>query len=258
MTDQTARPAATLVLLRDAPQGFEVFMVERARTMGFAAGAMVFPGGKVDESDAALAADADLVRGFDALDPIDAAARIAAVRETFEEAGVLISEGPAVAEAARLDWRGRIVRHEASFAAFLRESGHVIAAAALVPFARWCPPPQFERHRFDTYFYLARMPFSETALHDGEESTRSHWIAPAEALARADAGHGTIIFPTRRNLERLAAHAAIEALVDAAHATPVRLIEPWIEERDGHRHLCIPDDCGYPVTSEPLDRARRG
>lgn len=258
MSVQEALPAATLILLREGPNGFEVFMVERARTMGFAAGAMVFPGGKVDESDIALAGDRVVARGFDPLDPVDAAARVAAARETFEEAGVLVTRGPAVAEAMRQDWRARIVRHEAGFADFLRAAGHALDAEAFIPFAHWCPPVHLERARFDTRFYLARMPGNETALHDGEESTTSHWISPADALARADAGVGTIIFPTRRNLERLALHDAIEALIDSARTTPVRLIEPWTEERDGRPHLCIPDDLGYPVTSEPLDTARRG
>ncbi len=256
MTDTKA--AATLVLLREGPSGLELFMVERARSMGFAGGAMVFPGGKVDESDRALAADAALAPGFAALDPVDAAARIAALRETFEEAGVLVTTGPPVSEASRAAWRRRLVAHEADFAALLAETGHRLDPALLVPFARWCPPAGLEHARFDTLFYLARMPPGETALHDGSESVTSHWIRPADALARADAGLSAIIFPTRRNLERLAAHDVIEALIEAARATPVRLIVPWIEERDGVPHLCIPEDHGYPVTSEALGSVRRG
>lgn len=258
MSSQEAAPAATLILLRKSPSGYEIFMVERARTMGFAAGAMVFPGGKVDDSDAALALDTALARGFGGLDPVDAAARIAAVRETFEEAGVLVTRGPHVPDRIRRDWRTRLVGHDATFADFLRDTGHVVDADTLVPFAHWCPAPSLERQRFDTRFYLALMPANETALHDGEESTTSHWIGPAEALARADAGLNAIIFPTRRNLERLAAHDAIEALVAGARATPVRLVQPWVEQRGGVPHLCIPEGCGYPVTSEPLDTAVRG
>jgi 8-oxo-dGTP pyrophosphatase MutT (NUDIX family) len=259
MTDTNeAKPAATLVLLRETPAGVELFMVERAKTMGFAGGMMVFPGGKVDEADVALAQDAELACGFDALDPIDAAARIAAIRETFEEAGVLLTEGGPVSEELRDHWRARIVSHEENFADFLRTTGRRLRADALMPFAHWCPPANLEKRRFDTRFYLARMPEGENARHDGGESVRSRWLTAADALARADAGESSIIFPTRRNLERLALHDSIEALLAAARSTPVRLIQPVIEERDGRPHLCIPEGCGYPVTAEPIDRALRG
>jgi 8-oxo-dGTP pyrophosphatase MutT (NUDIX family) len=259
MTDTNeAKAAATLVLLRETPAGVELFMAERAKTMGFAGGMMVFPGGKVDAADIALAGDARLAPGFAALDPVDAAARIAAVRETFEEAGVLLTEGGPVTEATRSHWRARIVGHEESFADFLETTGHRLVADALVPFAWWCPPLNLEKKRFDTRFYLARMPAGETAEHDGSESTRSHWITAAEALARADAGENSIIFPTRRNLERLAQHDSIDALIDAARRIPLTLVQPVIEERHGRPHLCIPEGIGYPVTSEPIDRALRG
>jgi 8-oxo-dGTP pyrophosphatase MutT (NUDIX family) len=250
--------AATLVLLRETPAGVELFMAERAKTMGFAGGMMVFPGGKVDEADVALAQDAALAPGFADLDPVDAAARIAAIRETFEEAGVLVTVGGPVSEETRDHWRARIVEHEESFADFLLTTGHRLDPEALVPFAHWCPPPGLEKKRFDTRFYLARMPEAETALHDGHESTRSHWVTAAEALARADAGETAIIFPTRRNLERLALHDSIDALIASARATPVVRVQPQVEQRDGVPHLCIPENAGYPVTAERLDQAMRG
>ena len=259
MTDHNeAKAAATLVLLQETSAGVELFMVERAKTMGFAGGMMVFPGGKVDDADLALARDGELAPGFAALDPVDGAARIAAVRETFEEAGVLVTEGGPVSEQLRDHWRARIVGHEESFADFLMTTGHRLNAELLVPFAWWCPPLNLERRRFDTRFYLARMPREETALHDGIESTRSHWITAADAIARADAGENSIIFPTRRNLERLALSDSIDAMIAAARATPLQLVQPIIEERDGRPHLCIPEGIGYPVTSEALDSARRG
>lgn len=257
--DQNEIAAATLVLLRETSAGVELFMAERAKTMGFAGGMMVFPGGKVDEADVALAQDTELAPGFADLDPVDAAARIAAIRETFEEAGVLLTTGGGpLSEELRDHWRARMVEHEESFGDFLRSTGHRLDAEALIPFAHWCPPVGLERKRFDTRFYLARMPADETALHDGNESTRSHWVTAAEALARADAGETAIIFPTRRNLERLALHDSIDALIAAARATPVVLVQPQVEERDGAHFLCIPENAGYPVTAEPLDRAMRG
>ncbi len=259
MTDSNeAKPAATLVLLRETSAGVELFMVERAKTMGFAGGMMVFPGGKVDDADVELARDGELAPGFTALDPVDAAARIAAIRETFEEAGVLLTEGGPVDEELRDHWRARIVDHEESFADFLSTTGHRLNAEALVPFAHWCPPVGLEKRRFDTRFYLARMPEGETAQHDGGEAVRSRWLTAADALARADAGESAIIFPTRRNLERLAQHDSIDALIAAARETPIRLIQPVVEELNGHPHLCIPEGCGYPVTAEPIERAMRG
>ena len=259
MSDENeAMAAATLVLLRETSSGVELFMVERAKTMGFAGGMMVFPGGKVDDADVALAQDGELAPGFAALDPVDAAARIAAVRETFEEAGVLLTDGGPVSEELRNHWQARIVQHEESFADFLHTTGHRLNAETLVPFAWWCPPLNHHRKRFDTRFYLARMPAGETALHDGNESTRSHWITAAEALARANAGESSIIFPTRRNLERLALHDSIDALIGAARATPIKLVQPAIEERDGRPYLCIPEGLGYPVTAESLESAMRG
>ena len=257
--DQTEIAAATLVLLRETSAGVELFMAERAKSMGFAGGMMVFPGGKVDEADIALAQDGELAPGFAALDPVDGAARIAAIRETFEEAGVLLTVGGGpVSEERRDHWRARMVEHEESFADFLRSTGHRLDVDALVPFAHWCPPLGLEKKRFDTRFYLARMPEAETALHDGNESTRSHWITAAEALARADAGENSIIFPTRRNLERLALHDSIDALIASARATPVVLVQPQVEQRDGVPYLCIPENAGYPVTAQRLDQAMRG
>ncbi|MDO9488613.1 MAG: NUDIX domain-containing protein [Sphingomonadaceae bacterium] len=256
--DQTEIAAATLVLLRETSAGVELFMAERAKSMGFAGGMMVFPGGKVDAADIALAQNGELAPGFAALEPVDAAARIAAIRETFEEAGVLVTVGGLVSEEVRDHWRSRIVEHEESFADFLMTTGHRLDVEALVPFAHWCPPLGLEKKRFDTRFYLARMPEAETALHDGHESTRSHWVTATEALARADAGETAIIFPTRRNLERLALSDSIEALIASARATPVVLVQPMVETRDGAPYLCIPENAGYPVTAERLDQAMRG
>jgi len=259
MTDiNHAHPAATLVLLRETSAGVELFMVERAKTMGFAGGMMVFPGGKVDDADVELARDAALAPGFAALDPVDATARIAAVRETFEEAGVLLTGGGAVAESDRDRWRPRIVAHEESFADFLRATGHRLRADALVPFAHWCPPNDLHARRFDTRFYLARMPAGETARHDGGESVRSRWLTAADALARAEAGESSIIFPTKCNLQRLALHDSIDAVIAAARETPVRMVQPVVETREGRQFICIPEGCGYPVTAEPIERALRG
>ena len=257
-TDNPAKQASTLILMRPYPLGVEIFMVERAKTMAFAGGMMAFPGGKVDDADLALAENAELASGFDALDAVDAAARVAAIRETFEEAGVLITDGPPVDAALRDHWRPRIVTHEEAFADFLALTGQRLRADRLTPWSHWCPPMGLEKRRYDTRFYLATMPDGEEAVHDGSESVTSHWVRASDALARADAGETSIIFPTRRNLERLAQHDAVDALVRHALAHPVTLVQPVIEQREDGPYLCIPEGIGFPVTAEKLDRAMRG
>ena len=250
---EDAAPAATIVLLRERPNGqVEIFMVERADTMGFAAGMMVFPGGKVDAEDHLLAADEALAPGHRALDPVDAAARIAAIRETFEEAGVLLTDGPALADAERAELRERVAGGGLAFSAMLREIGHRIDADLLVPYARWVPPIEVTHRRFDTHFYLARMPQDSDAVHDGSENTRSHWITAQEALDLADRGKGALIFPTRRNLERLALHVSVDALIADARAVAPPYVLPWFAEREDGLHLCIEPGLGYPVTTEPF------
>lgn len=254
-----AQPAATIVLLRDSSAGPpEIFMVERAQTMGFAAGAMVFPGGKVDAQDMELARDARLAPGFSGLEPDDAAARVAAIRETFEEAGVLVTSGERVPDALRDELRPQVARAALPFAEFLDRVGHRLDPDALTYFARWLPPGLVAHRRYDTRFYLAHLPPGEVGAHDGEESTRSHWITAAGAIARADAGETAIIFPTRRNLEKLAQYASAQALIDATRNSEVRLVMPQVREIDGQAWLCIDDDCGYPVTREMLATAARG
>ena len=248
-----AIPAATLVIFREASGGGapELLMVERAKAMVFAGGAMVFPGGRIDPGDRALA---ELVGGSDR---DDLAARIAAVRETIEEAGlpVGLAQMPDAATLATL--RAALHGGEAIGAALTR-AGLSLDLPALVPFARWRPAHRHMRI-FDTRFYLAELPAgAPVASVDRTENTRLVWASAQTVLDDANAGRLSIIFPTRRNLERLAQFATYAEAAAHARATPIGVITPWQEERDGASHLCIPDDLGYPVTSERLDSASRG
>jgi 8-oxo-dGTP pyrophosphatase MutT (NUDIX family) len=242
-----AIPAATLVILRDrvdAPP--ELLMVERAKAMAFAAGALVFPGGRVDPGDVALAAT---MQGDDA---DDTAARIAAIRETIEEVGLPIgvSADVDVSEA-------RAALHAGAPLMQALDSA-TLDLNALVPFARWRPSHATSRI-FDTRFYLARLPAdAPVAEEDHTENVRLLWTSAAAILAEADAGQAALIYPTRRNLERLALFGSYDDAVAQARAHPVRLISPFPAWRDGIEQLCIPDDLGYPVTAEPLDAAMRG
>lgn len=215
--------------------------------MAFAGGAVVFPGGRVDPGDQALAAR------FPALDADDAAPRIAAIRETIEEAGISVGlSNDTFLEAIRL-----ALHQGATFGDLLDDARVTLDLGALVPFARWCPNLR-ETRTFDTRFYLARVDADHAeARVDATENVHLFWATAADVLARADVGDLKIIFPTRRNLERLAGFADWDAAVADALAHPVTTITPWIEERDRIRHLCIPEDCGYPVTSQVLDEALR-
>lgn len=246
-------PAATLVIFRETADGPpELLMVERAKAMVFAGGAMVFPGGRIDPGDHALA---ELQGGGD--DDGETAARIAAVRETIEEAGLPIglAEMPTADALAAL----RAALHDgAPFAEALADAGATLDLDALTPFARWRPAHAHMRI-FDTRFYLAQLPAdAPCATVDETENVRLVWATAQRILDDADAGKLAIIFPTRRNLERLAQFDSFADAVAHADATPVVTITPWAAERDGAQHLCIPDDAGYPVTSEAISSAMRG
>ncbi|URW77004.1 NUDIX domain-containing protein [Sphingomonas donggukensis] len=221
----------------------ELLIVERSKAMSFAGGALVFPGGRVDAGDLAYAAGDD-----------EHAARIAAVRECIEEAGVAPGVVPSPDAAGLAAMRGRLHAGEAIGVAL---GAARIDLDALVPFARWLP--RGVTHRvFDTRFYLACLPDdAPEPVVDATENTRVFWATAAQVLADADAGRATIIFPTRRNLERLALFGSFAEAVAHARAHPVRTITPWTEARDGADHLCIPGDLGYPVTSQPLATALR-
>lgn len=240
-------PAATLILMRPAASGPpELLLTERTGQMAFAAGALVFPGGRIDPEDHAAAV------AFAGLP--DAAARIAAIRETIEETGIAPAVGPTpVPSEALRDRLGRGERLDTALAAH----GLTLDPGALTPFARWCPNFR-ETRRFDTLFFLADAPErAPEPVADEREAVRAFWASAAAILAELEAGRAHAIFPTRRNLERLARFASIEeARADAARH-PVRKIVPWVEERGGAPHVCIPENIGYPVTGEPLETARR-
>jgi 8-oxo-dGTP pyrophosphatase MutT (NUDIX family) len=242
-------PAATLVLMRTARRGPpELLVMERTGHMAFAAGALVFPGGRIDPEDEAAAARYPAFA--------DAAARIAAVRETIEETGIAPAIDPVPDRAAAKRLREGISL-ERPLDRLLADHGLALDLAALTPFARWCPNFR-ETRRFDTLFFLAEAPAGapepKPAAH---EAVRAFWASAADILAEIEAGEARAIFPTRRNLERLARFGSIEeARVDAVRH-PVRKITPWVEDREGRPHICIPEDAGYPVTAEPLDTARR-
>lgn len=247
-------PAATLVLFRESGEGpAEHLFVERAATMKFAAGAIVFPGGRVEPGDRRQA------EAFQAYDIDDAAARICAIRESIEEGGIGagLSPAPDLAVTERL----RAGLEAGTVFSDLLASEHLsLDLDALVPFARW--RPNFPEARvFDTRFYIARVDAAAPAARvDETENVRVFWATAQAVLDQANAGEVSIIFPTRRNLERLASLGTFAAAQAQAGALPYPppMITPFIEERGGVQHLCIPDTLGYPVTSEAMTNVRRG
>lgn len=251
-------PASTVIIYRNAPTGgqAQILMVTRSKTMRFAGGAAVFPGGKVDPADKELAATITPgpASGHDA---DDIAARIAGVRETLEETGLLIGLRQKVRVEDALEAR-RIVQAEEALAPVLAHFGWELDLNSLLPFARWHPKVKSPKI-FDTRFYLADLGTGDVDIAiDHTENTRLFWVSATEALTMADRGDVSVIFPTRRNLERLAQFANFaEACADAA-AHPVRMITPWVDDSGDEPVLCIPDDLGYPITTEPLASIMRG
>ena len=228
-------------------------MVERAGTMAFAGGALVFPGGRVDPADLTLAE----TLATEAMDIAETAARLAAIRETIEEVGLPIGVDPVPSAAALAALRAALHAGTALGAA-VAEAGLTLGPSSLTYFARWRPAHHLTRI-FDTRFYLARLPErAPIAQVDQTENVRLLWASAQDILADADAGRAHLIFPTRRNLERLALFRDFDAAAADARDRPVRVVTPWIKQQGGIDHLCIPDDLGYPVTSEPVDAVTRG
>jgi 8-oxo-dGTP pyrophosphatase MutT (NUDIX family) len=244
-------PAATVVIFRQAASGPpELLMVQRSRAMRFAGGAVVFPGGKIDPADFALAA---AVRPADDVELT--ASRIAAIRETLEETGLVIGVEERVsseeAKAAR-----QMLLADPRLEPVLQHFGWTLDFERLKPFARWCPQA---RRVFDTRFFVYDVGTGAINLTiDETENSRLFWSSAARSLELAALGEIDVIFPTRRNLERLAQFSTFEEVVDDIATHPMCLIRPAEIERDGEAWLQIPQGIGYPVTEERLATAMRG
>lgn len=244
-------PAATVVVFRHGADGLpQLLMVQRSRTMRFAGGAAVFPGGKVDPQDGELSA-----RLTPDDEPELAAARIAAIRETLEETGLAIGLRQPVSAAQAAAARSMLIACGA-LAPVLDAFAWELDPSRLIHFAHWCAPRQ---RAYDTHFFLSDIGSGAVNLAvDETECTRLFWATAADALTMADAGEISVIYPTRRNLERLALFGSFEDAVAHAAAHPVQRICPAEIDRDGLTWVEIPKGLGYPVLGQLITTAERG
>jgi 8-oxo-dGTP pyrophosphatase MutT (NUDIX family) len=248
-------PSATILMLRDGPTGLETFMVVRHHQIDFASGALVFPGGKVDAGDYDVRNYCD---GADSANNNAVAMMVGAIREAFEECGILLARekgSSALVSGKRLGilerYRDPLNRSEVSLIEFLEKEQLRLACDTLQHFAHWITPEMLTK-RFDTHFYLAVAPSDHLAIHDGHESVDSVWITPDNALKGNADGTYTIIFPTRVNLEMLGESSNVADALRAATDRNIVSILPWSEKRDDGTYICIPQDAGYVTTTEKM------
>lgn len=246
-----AVPAATILLIRDGTDGLEVFMVKRHHQIDFVAGALVFPGGKATKSDFDPALG-DHMDGAAAWSSEMRAIAAAAIREAFEEAGILLARDAKTGEfvdenrLARLDaYRQPLEKGEMTLRELVEKEHLRLACDHLVHFAHWITPRMMPK-RFDTHFFVALAPHGHAGQHDGRESVDSVWISPDAAIA--DRKRWNIIFPTKLNLMKLAQSKSVDAALKAARAAPPLTVEPWVEQGEDGQILRIRDDAGYEQT----------
>ncbi len=248
-----ARPAATILLLRDGPAGLEVFMVVRHHAIDFASGALVFPGGRVEESDHQLAEHIAVGVATSGSSDEAMAFRIAAIRETFEECGVLLARPRGTSgliDAKTLkrvedDHRAALNGGTIGFDEVLASELLMPATDLLVHFAHWITPSH-QPKRYDTHFFLAEAPPEQLAVHDGTEAVDSIWITPAQALADTEAGRFKLVFATAKNLEKLARSRSVNEAITAARTSPVVTVQPRATKLEGARRLLhIPVEADY-------------
>ncbi|XUM20562.1 NUDIX hydrolase [Bradyrhizobium oligotrophicum S58] len=256
MADAAAvRPASTVLLLRDsaAAREIEVFMMVRHHQIEFNSGALVFPGGSVDKGDREIAGMPELYSGGNGVAAEALGFRIAGIRETFEESGILLARprrsdaliDAAAAREIEAAHRLALCEGKTSFLEVIETHGLVLALDALIPYAHWITPEGMPK-RFDTWFFLAAAPPDQLGAHDGRESTDSVWVSPREALAGGEDGRFKLPFPTTRNLIRLGKQPAVTEALAAARGMDIVTVMPVMTRTaEGGRQLRIPREAGY-------------
>jgi len=248
------RPASTILLLRDAEarKEIEVFMMVRHYEIDFNSGALVFPGGSVDKGDHEIIADRSLYSGGDGMDAGELSFRIAAIRETFEESGILLARPRGSRQLVDARHAGEIeAAHRAalcegttSFLKVLTDNALLLALDELVPYAHWITPEGVPK-RFDTWFFLAAAPPDQLGAHDGKESTDSIWVSPREALEGGQTGRFKLPFPTTRNLIKLGKQDSVKSAIDDSRGKKIVEVTPILTKTPNGRMLRIPLEAGY-------------
>ena len=259
--DKPVKDASTVIVLREAEAGIETFMLCRHQQSGFMGGAHVFPGGKVDPSDSEPGWLERLDRPAEELSKdlgeTDAAVGlgllVAAVRETFEEAGVLLAGTGAGSDlpSARARLHGG-----APFLELATQLEMTIDSTLLTPYARWITP-KMESRRFDTRFYIAVLPDGQTGSHDGTETTSAVWLQPSNALDDMLAGRIKLAPPTVRTLQWLAGFESANAVIADALSRKPPLVRPRIVTGEAGWFLALPGDPEHPESEAVLPGATR-
>jgi 8-oxo-dGTP pyrophosphatase MutT (NUDIX family) len=249
------RQAATVLLLRDGTAGLEVYLLRRTRGMPFAGGMTAYPGGGVDPRDGdtdltwAGPSPADWATAFGCDERIARELVCAAVRETFEEAGVLLAgpvadgEAGIVPDVSGEDWeeqRQALLRRELSLAELLAARGLALRSDLLRPFAHWITPP-VEPRRYDTKFFAAALPAGQEARDVSTEADEASWLRPETALAQMRAGTRPMMPPTIHTLSQVQPFADVAAALAGSPPEPLHPISPTFEETPDGRWAVLPD-----------------
>ncbi len=258
--DTPPRDAATVVMLRDTPAGLEVFLLKRHGLSDVLGGAYVFPGGKIDADDAALITQLDqpVATLHAALNEPQTAAElaascyVAALREAFEESGVLFAQGASAAQVAQAS---ALLREGRGFAEVLTQLGLRLDTRSVLPWSRWITPKMasVSSKRFDTRFFVAAVPAEQTARHDDVEATESIWLPPRAALEQYREGRIELAPPQIMSLAHLARHATVASVLAEARDKAPALIQPEpYDDANGTRVLCYPGDPRHSVRERAL------
>tara|TARA_B100001939_G_scaffold327888_1_gene322642 strand:+ start:2440 stop:3258 length:819 start_codon:yes stop_codon:yes gene_type:complete len=254
MTDTPVKPvdSASIMIIRDGAEchpeygTLEILMVKRHQNIKFAGGAYVFPGGKVDPADR-QAEEADPESHQDDLPQMFRGMRYAALREVFEETGLLIGErnGRLVDEAVRAEldrkYRRKFLENRLDVRTFLAETGLKLSVRDCRPFAHWITPEQYPK-RFDTRFFLCMAPEGQVASPDGREAVEVRWVRPLELIEES---RGTLMFPTMMNLKKLGRARTVAEALHQLTDNRIVTVKPEIVKGAQGVFRKIREDAGY-------------
>lgn len=245
------RLAATLVVCRDSERGLEVYLLKRSSRAQFMANVMVYPGGGLEPQDEVLSSEVGGTRGLWSAAPMRALA-LAALRETFEESGLLcahFASSPALETLRSV--RHQVLEGTTTFAEVLASLEATLSLDSLWYFARWVTP-NWETKRYDTYFFITRAPEAQEARSDERETERGAWYTPADAIAAYDRGELILSPPTWATLRDLCGCSCVdEALAFGRSELPSPILPHFTDIGEGEKAVLLPGDALYPENHDP-------